>query len=224
MAGLVIIDNWSNAVRQIGETTASWMLRTGAYAAANAINFAIQQKNRYPSKDYPLLPEFIPSVESLTLKKQHAGSNYTGMRFLKGDIPVNNLILKSKKNDFIEFVNAKIRVTKQNTIVETALVNRVGTIKEYITAKDYVIDISGDIMVSENAYPTYEIGEINEFLSEPEVFDVANVYLETFNISKMVFDHGDFDQQAQRYFNVLPFKFTFKSDNDSENAYGLIYE
>jgi len=224
MAGLVIIDNSRNAVRQIGETAASWMLRTGAYAAANAINLAIQQGKRHQPKDYPLLPEHTWSVKSATLKEEHSGSDYSGMRFLQGGIPVNNLILKNKNNEFIEFVDAKIRVTKQNTIIETALVNRKGTIKEYIAARDYEIGIRGNIMVSENCYPTFEIGEINRFLSDPEEFDVVNTYLGTFGIAKVVFKTGDFDQQGQKFFNVLPFDFRFTSDNDAENAYGLIMD
>jgi hypothetical protein len=207
MAGLVIIDNETNKVRQIGETAASWLLRTGAYAAATALNTATSIRL---------------NTESDTLKKGHPQSTYTDMRFLYGDIPVNNLILKNENKGFIEFVNAKIRVNKQNTIVETPLVNRVGTIKEYIAAKDYTIDVSGDIIVNTNSYPIIEIHKVNEFLSAPETFEVVNVYLGAFHIDKMVFKNGNFNQQGQKFFNALPFDFTFTSDNDSENSYGLI--
>lgn len=230
MAGLVIIDNGKNEVRQIGETAASWMLRTGVYAAANAINLAIQQKNKIKDKDFLLLPEYIAASPLSTLKTDYRddkgkGIDYSGMRFMQGEIPVNNIILKNKNNEIIEFVNAKINVRKENTIIETAVVNRVGKIKEYIYAVDYAVDISGDIMISENRYPTSEIGKVNRFLSDPEVFDVVNTYLETsFGITKIVFKSGTFEQQSQKHFNILPFKFQFISDNDAENAYGLIME
>ena len=226
MAGLVIIDNEANAVRQIGETAASWLLRTGAYAAANAVNAAARQaiESSRVDKKYPLGYLLPPTTEWDTLKKKYAGSNYGNMRFLQDDIPVNNIILKNKNNDFIEFVNAKINVRKENTIVETALVNRKGTIKEYIAAKDYIVDVSGDIMVSTNSFPALETGVVNEFLSSPESFEVANVYLDSFDITKVVFRNGNFNQQSQKYFNVLPFTFQFISDNDAENAYGLIME
>jgi hypothetical protein len=226
MAGLVIIDNGKNAARQIGETTESWLLRTGAYATANAINLAVRtaiDKSK-PDKKYPFGYVSLPTTELDTLQKKHPESKYTNMRFLQENIPVNNLILKNKNNDFIEFVNAKICVTKQNTIVETPLVNRTGTVKEYIHARDYEINVSGDIMVDTNYYPAFEIGVINEFLTSPEEFKIANVYLESFKIDNMVFKSGDFDQQGQKYFNVLPFRFQFISDNDAENAYGLIMD
>jgi len=226
MAGLVIIDNGTNAVRQIGETAASWLLRTGAYGDANAINLAARTAIDIsrPNKKYSLAPEYIDKTRPANLQTQNIGSDYTGMRFLVGDIPVNNLILKNKNNDFIEFVNAKINVKKENTIVETVLVNRRGTIKEYINAKDYTVDISGDIMADCNCYPINLIREINCFLSKPEVFDVVNTYLDEYEISKLVFRNGDFLQQSQKFFNVLPFKFSFTSDNDEENAYGLIID
>jgi len=224
MAGIVIIDNEKNMARQIGETATSWVLRTGAYAAANAINLAIQQKRKHGSKDYGLTPAHIWSSELATLKKKYPDRDYRNMPFLVGDIPANNIILKNSRNELIEFVNAKIRVTKENTIIPTALVNRRGAIKEYITAKDYVINIAGDIMVGDNSYPAYEAGEVNSFLDEPEEFDIVNVLLEELGISKVVFNSGDFDQQGQKFFNILPFKFQFTSDNDAENAYDLIMD
>jgi hypothetical protein len=226
MAGLVIIDNGTNTLRQIGETSASWLARMGAYAAANAINLAVRTTidKTKPAKKYPLKFALAPPSEYYKLQTKNPGSSYQQMRFLQDNIPVNNLILKNENNSFVEFVNAKIRVQKQNTIVETALVNRVGTIKEYIAAKDYEVKVSGDIMVDENYYPIFEVESINEFLSSPEAFSIANVYLEGFNIEKMVYKDGSFDQQKQTHFNVLPFEFTFISDNDSENAYGLVID
>lgn len=225
MAGIVIIDNASNTVKQIGETAASWVLRGGAYLAANARNVA-EFNAAKPEKTYPLNHNISSNLQYWhTLKMEHSKSKYDNMRFLQDDIPVNNLILKNKNNFFIEFVNAKIRVFKQNTIVETALVNRAGTIKEYITAKDYEIDISGDIMTdAANVYPSTEMGVINGFLDIPEEFEVTNAYLSEFGIHKMVFKSGNFNQQGQKFFNVLPFDFQFISDNDSDNAYGLIME
>ena len=224
MAGLVIIDNGKNMAKQIGETSASWILRTGVYAAANAINLAIQQKKRHSPKDYSLKPAWVPDSSLLTLKKKYPDRNYSNMPFLVGDIPVNNIILKNRNNELIEFVNAKINVRKENTIVETALVNRRGTIKEYISAKDYAVDISGDIIVEGNSYPAFEAGEINRFLNSPEEFDVVSVFLEELEIDKIVFKNGDFMQQSQKFFNSLPFKFQFISDNNAENVYGLIME
>jgi len=227
MAGIYIL-NGHNETMRLGGTEASWLaaqslnvLNAARQAGETAASWAVRQK----LYKMMLRPAYVPlNPATGMLKQKHPDSNYSDMRFLQDDIPVNNLILKSKNNEFIEFVNAKIKVTKQNTIVETVLVNRIGTIKEYINAKDYVVDVSGDIMVSENRYPTFQIASVSRFLSEPEAFDVVNTYLDTFGISKMVFEKGDFDQQKQTHFNVLPFKFIFKSDNDSENAYGLIID
>ena len=226
MAGLVIIDNSRNVEKQIGETSASWLLRMSAHITANAINKAVRTAIELskPEKKYQIMGSFAPDSEYHRLQTKDPEISYQGMRFLQDKIPVNNLILKSKNNEFIEFVNAKIDVIKQNTIIETALVNRRGKIKEYITALDYEIKITGDIMVSENYYPTYEIGEINDFLSEPDEFDIVNTYLEAFEITKVVFKNGNFNQQKQKHFNVLPFDFTFVSDEDTDNAYGLIIE
>ncbi|MCL2291229.1 MAG: DUF6046 domain-containing protein [Bacteroidetes bacterium] len=253
MAGLVIISNDTNEIRQTGETESSWLLRALKYETHHAINTARWENTNDPKwlaeqalnavnvarqagetiaswaartglYKKMLRPEYTAVSPMSTLKKSYEGSDYSHMRFLQGNIPVNNLILKNKNGEFIEFVDAKINIRRENTIVETALAKREGTIKEYIAAKDYAIDISGNIMISENYYPTFEIGKVNRFLKEPEVFDVVNTYLEAFDIAKVVFRSGDFNQQSQKYFNVLPFRFQFISDNDEENAYGLIIE
>lgn len=253
MAGIVIIGNKNNEIRQTEGTEASWMLRAIKYQTHYAANTARMENTsdlkwliaqtlntvnagrqaggtagswaaRQSAYGMTLRPEHTWNVKSATLKESHPGSDYSNMRFMQDNIPANNLILKNKNNEFIEFVNAKIDVIKQNTIIETALVNRRGKIKEYITALDYEIKITGDIMVSENYYPTYEIGEINDFLSEPDEFDIVNTYLEAFEITKVVFKNGNFNQQKQKHFNVLPFDFTFVSDEDTDNAYGLIIE
>jgi hypothetical protein len=60
----------------------------------------------------------------------------------------------------IDLPNPVIRVTNRKTIVETALVGRVGTVKELIGQEDYKINIKGIIIMENNNYPEDDIKRI----------------------------------------------------------------
>ncbi|MDR2652131.1 MAG: DUF6046 domain-containing protein, partial [Prevotellaceae bacterium] len=139
---------------------------------------------------------------------------------LTADIPRNNIVLCAVvdgKTYEIEFTDAKCKVIKENKIVETAIVNRRGTVKEYINAKDYSITISGNLFVnSKEDFPVEAVKMLNKLLSTTESIEVSSAYLSFFEITKMVFKNGNFDQQTAKYVNVLPFSLEFVSDEDYE--------
>ena len=56
---------------------------------------------------------------------------------------------------------------------------------------------------------------LNKILSKNESIDVVSVYLnEIFDITKLVFVRGNFDQKQMKFFNVMPFTLNFQSDID----------
>ncbi len=61
----------------------------------------------------------------------------------------------------VELPNPVIRITNRKTIVETALVGRVGTVKELIGQEDYKINIKGIIITENNNYPEEQIQKIH---------------------------------------------------------------
>jgi hypothetical protein len=128
--------------------------------------------------------------------------------------PRNNIIVKDTDGKFeIEFINAKCKIIKANTIVETAVVNRDGTVKEFISAKDYDIAISGDIVTDRQySFPVDEMKTLIGLLSQKTNLEVAGSLFYMFGIEQMVFKTGTFDQTSARYVNAMPFSLQFVSD------------
>ncbi|MVT09881.1 DUF6046 domain-containing protein [Chitinophaga tropicalis] len=58
--------------------------------------------------------------------------------------------------------NPVIRITSKKTIVETVMVNRMGTVKELIGQEDFKINIKGIIVSEDNSYPAKEIKAIHD--------------------------------------------------------------
>lgn len=137
---------------------------------------------------------------------------------LTDELPRNNIVLMATvdgESYNIEFADAKCKVVKENTIKETAIVNRRGTVKEYICASDYTVTISGNLFVkSRNDFPFEALELLNRLLNTTERMPVASVYLSFFGINYLVFKTGTFDQQTAKYVNVMPFSLTFASDEN----------
>ncbi|MDR2292451.1 MAG: DUF6046 domain-containing protein [Prevotellaceae bacterium] len=128
--------------------------------------------------------------------------------------PRNNIIVKDAGGKFeIEFINAKCKIIKANTIAETAVVNRDGMVKEFINAKDYNITVSGDIVTNKQySFPVDEMKTLIGLLSQKTNLKVAGALFYMFGIEQMVFKTGTFDQTAAKYVNAMPFTLEFASD------------
>ncbi|HQP04412.1 MAG TPA: DUF6046 domain-containing protein [Bacteroidales bacterium] len=117
----------------------------------------------------------------------------------------------------IELLDVRCRVNQSNTIVSTALVGRKGTVKEYIQANDYRVDIRGSVVAnSQNAFPIEDVITLKKILSTPGRIRIYSKYLQLFDITQVVYQSGDYDQDSARYMNHLPFSFQFLSDDDYE--------
>ncbi len=132
-----------------------------------------------------------------------------------GGLKDNNIVLRTDQRSEIEFINAKIDITKKNTIKEEAiLVSRSGKVKERIQADDYTIKISGSLMGEWDNFPHRDLYLLNQILNEAKSIEAASAYLCIFNIEKLVFKTATFDQSKLNYFNIMPFELNFVSDTD----------
>ncbi len=119
-------------------------------------------------------------------------------------------------DSIISFIDARINVVKTKIIHSQQLVGVTGSIKELIQDGDYNIDITGNLIIDNRyAFPVEEMKLLNKILSKNESIDVVSVYLnEIFDITKLVFLRGIFDQRQMKLFNVMPFTLHFQSDID----------
>lgn len=131
-----------------------------------------------------------------------------------GKLFENTVVLRTDDGTEIEILDAIVDITKNKKIVETALVNRAGQVKENIQQEDYTVIIKGSLFNEKDRFPYEKLYQLNKILSEARSINVASVYTCIFDIEKLVFKNGTFNQSSWQYFNVMPFTLTFSSDTD----------
>jgi len=105
---------------------------------------------------------------------------------------------------------AKVSVTKGNVLKSTSLVNRRGSVKELIQAKDYTVTITGTLIGVRNLLPYAELALLNKLLDTSKTILVASTYLATFGIFRLAFRDTTFKQGNT--INTLEYTLTFESD------------
>ncbi|WP_343744208.1 DUF6046 domain-containing protein [Chitinophaga sp.] len=80
----------------------------------------------------------------------------------------------------IQLRNPVVKITCRKTIVETAMVNRGGTVKELINTEDYKINIKGFIIREDNMYPLNEIAHLNEYFEKNMAFYIRSQLTDVF--------------------------------------------
>ncbi|MCW3467640.1 DUF6046 domain-containing protein [Chitinophaga nivalis] len=124
---------------------------------------------------------YTPPV--LDIIKQPEESNNDGPYFDKGAfgksyfMPVTLIIPASETQPArsISLPNPVIRISSRKTIVETAMVNRTGTIKELINTEDFKISIKGVIINDSNHFPEDEIKQLHALYSVDEAITINSV-------------------------------------------------
>ena len=105
-------------------------------------------------------------------------------------------------------------ISHTNSIVETQLLNKSGTVKEYIQKKDYKIEVHGNLVGADEKFPYDTLEDLIKILNKTTSFYAASVLLSAFDIHKVVMNAAKFDQKEMKYFNVLPFVLTLNSDDE----------
>jgi hypothetical protein len=113
----------------------------------------------------------------------------------------------------IHLIDAFIDITMLNKIVETALINRSGKVKERIQQDDYAVTIKGTLRTdASGCFPVDDLGDMKKILEQANSITISSRYCEIFDISKVVLKNATFSQSAMRSFNVMPFTLVFNSD------------
>lgn len=107
-----------------------------------------------------------------------------------------------------------VSISRQKTIVETATVGhgRNGTVKEFITAEDYTIDINGVIIAEGNAYPAQEVKALSDLFNKSEALEIVeNLFFDLFGIERIVLKTISFDEMIGKE-SLQKYKITAVSD------------
>jgi hypothetical protein len=132
----------------------------------------------------------------------------------KPDTLISDDILFQTNDNSIQILltSANIDIGLENTIVKTPLTGKRGTVKEFIQARDYTIDISGSLFSdSQNAYPIDLFIQFVELFNTEANLKVANVRLNKLGINYVVMENYFFPKS--KFLSVCEFKLKLLSDN-----------
>lgn len=108
-----------------------------------------------------------------------------------------------------------VRITCKKTIVETALVNRKGTVKELINTEDYNIKLRGFVIGENNELPDQAITDLKDLFEKDESVVLRNALTDIFltGDDKVVIKSIDFPE-VKGVKNVRPFEMDIVSDSE----------
>ena len=101
----------------------------------------------------------------------------------------NNIILRVPSAEaVIEIIGARLTISPENTIVRTPLINKAGTVKEYLQASDYRVTIDGNLIRDSHIkFPVEAMKRLLKVLKQAEAIRVSNAKLSFFDIDQLVF-------------------------------------
>ncbi len=212
MAGIRFIINKDLQGRQ--DNAAARIMANMSGAAAQASGTAAVQLVKQGVYDLILNPAYIGGNGEYRLSTDNEVSPFTASD--KRYPARNNLIFEdNKKSVKILIWDARIDASFENTIVKTAVTKRRVTIKEYISAKDYSFTVSGSIIAdSQFHFPYDELREFIRLFEIEENFNVRNVFINAFDVHKVVLESANIPQSSAKFINAIPFNLKLISDQD----------
>jgi len=177
-----------------------------------------------PSRVIPLANRLIPRyffnedpTEETDFRSYLGTPVYSPLEFLKtSGTSLDNSLAVGESNGnsqvLLRIDTVLIAVSQTKNIVKTPIMGRKGTIKEYISDGDFMIDIRGMIV---SPYPQYfpkdEVSLLNELLSLSKAIPVACDFLQLFGIESMVVEDFFISQKLGSR-NEVPFEILALSD------------
>lgn len=142
----------------------------------------------------------------------------------------DNLVLRYKYADrekpteiTIDMVLMDVSMTKN--IIKTSIQGMNGTVKEYISDGDYIINIKGALFGESNEYPEDTVLDLLDMLKQHESIEVDSIFLSHFNIDEIVVENYKLEakegQKNVQFFEInavsdKPQELTFSEENQNK--------
>jgi len=122
----------------------------------------------------------------------------------------------NEAGDTLRIDQVLFTVSQAKNIVTTSVNGKIGTVKEYISLNDYVINIRGAITSdAPEVYPTEEVDKLLKVLKAPASLDIVSGFLNRFDINKVVVTGFD-TPEREGFRNWQGFTITLLSDEPEE--------
>lgn len=143
---------------------------------------------------------------------QSAAGNGTAARALEGRFYSTSLRLgRTEAANDISLSSALCRVSRQKTIVATAIAGQNGTVKELVQAGDYEIELMLDIIAEADEYPEAEVRALVELANANAELYLDSAFLRIFDIDRAVVQSIELQQATHA--NVQPIAIQLLSDD-----------
>lgn len=135
--------------------------------------------------------------------------SYTG-KYYETDLSLG----LTESADDIVIKSAVCKVTLEKNIVETAITGRDGTVKELISANDFVIDATVTLINTVDEYPSEAMRTLSDLARKSSAVYVDSEFLRLFDIDRAVVSEMVVDQSTEG--NTQEVTLKMKSDEDYE--------
>lgn len=143
---------------------------------------------------------------------QIQGGQFFELEDINGESPI--------EYEGIVMQNILVDVSMSKNIIKTPIQGLDGTVKEYVSLGDYVINMTGNIIGVSNGntinsigqrFPQVDTERLIEICKAPESLTVTSGFLQLFGINEMVITNFKFAQKEGSR-NMQPFQITALSD------------
>lgn len=147
------------------------------------------------------------------------GAPITDRSYWEGRYALCTLTFRREDGAELEITDAVAAVSRERRIVSTGLVGRDGTVKEYINAGDWAVNIVVGVQalrggVITDDYPDEEMRRLCEFLEEKKTLEVYSAFLDIFDITKIVIKSYSATQATESNYQAV--SISAVSDEDYE--------
>lgn len=174
-----------------------------------------------PASDlvFPKRYNFTPDPEDAPIATSMLGTPvYSNLIFLADGSGVGNpttLDPDAGKTD-LRIDTVLITVNMAKNIVKTPIQGRDGTVKEYISDGDYIINVVGAIVSPYSlVYPREEVDLLIRYCQAKQSLAVSSFFLDLFGITNAVIDDYKFSEKLGTR-NEQPFELSMSSDQPIE--------
>lgn len=160
-----------------------------------------------------------------TMQAKDIAAPMTDPSFWRDRFALCTLHFRKESGEQLEMNDAVVSVSRKKNIVTTQMVGMDGTVKEYINADDYAIQIAVGVQAVKDGvfvdeYPTEGIKELRAFFDLNEPIMVNSAFLEIFDIDRMVIT--DFAVAQATESNYQPITLSALQDTEY-NVYSTEY-
>ncbi len=184
-----------------------------------SIDLAALSWGQHMAKRLVRFTELGGSPERDGVSCHELGQPITNPEYWEGRWVLCPLRLELEDGEGVTFADAVAAASREHRIVSTALVGRDGTVKEYINAGDWSVNIvlglqhtDGGVIADE--WPGTEVRQVRKLLEAKEALRVHSEFLDALNIGRLVIRSYSARQMTEANYQVI--EISAVSDEDYE--------